>query len=517
MRGRLILAAVDLAAADAGLGPSMPLADARAILPALTTAEAEPAADAEALARLAAWCGRYTPWSAVDPASSHGAGCDAGGAAGLLLDVSGCAQLFGGEAALLADLVARLGRLGYAATAALADTPGAAWALARFACGPGRRYLLVPPGEEAAALGPLPPAALRLSAERLELLERFGLSHVADVMAIPPAALAPRFGDQVARRLAQALGQVREPISPALAEPPPLARQVFAEPILTPEAIAAGIERLAGGLCGQLERLQRGARRLELTLYRVDGTLARAALGTNRPSRDPDHLVRLFAGKLERVDPGFGIEVMTLAAPRSEPLSALQLSLAAAGLAAAGAAPNDKASAGRAPSDGAPADKAPAEKALADKALADCLDRLSARLGADKVVALAPFESHLPERACRPQPPLAATAAWPEAAAPRPLRLFDPPQPVEALALLPDHPPAQFTWRRLRHRIARAEGPERITPEWWRETAAESDDEPAVFPDPEAARDYFRVEDNDGRRYWLYRSANRWFLQGLFG
>lgn len=511
-RGRLILVAVNPAAADAGLGPGLPLADARAILPSLATAEAEPAADAEALDRLAAWCGRYTPWSAVDVAGYNG-GYDAGGAAGLLLDVTGCAQLFGGESALVADLVARLGRLGYAATAALADTPGAAWALARFACGPGRPSLVLSSGEEAEALAPLPPAALRLSAERLELLERFGLTRIGDVMAVPPAALAPRFGDQVAWRLDQALGRVREPISPALAEPPPLSRQVFAEPILTPEAIAGGIERLVVELCAQLEKRQRGARRLTLTLYRVDGTLARTTLGTNRPSRDPAHLGRLFAGKLERFDPGFGIEVMSLAAARSEPLSALQLSLAAAGLGSASGRPAD-----------ADHGAAATDKVLGDKALADCVDRLGARLGAENVIALAPHESHLPERAVRPQPPLAQPslkadgAAWPAQAAPRPLRLLDPPQPVEALALLPDHPPAQFRWRRLNHRIARAEGPERIGPEWWREASpSESDDASAPFPDPEAARDYFRVEDNDGRRYWLYRSAGQWFLQGLFG
>ena len=502
-RGRLILAAVNPAAADAGLGPGLPLADARAILPSLATDEAAPEADAEALARLAAWCGRYTPWSAVDPAGAIGAGCDAGGGAGLLLDVTGCAQLFGGEAALAADLVARLGRLGYAATAALADTPGAAWALARFACGPGRTSLVVPPGAQAAALAPLPPAALRLSAERLELLERFGLTRIEAIMAIPPAALAPRFGDQVARRLNQALGREREPISPALAEPPPLARQIFAEPILTAEAIAGGIERLAVDLCAQLEKTQRGARRLTLTLYRVDGTLARGTLGTNRPSRDPAHLGRLFAGKLERFDPGFGIEVMTLEAARSEPLSALQLSLAAAGLeAAAASAPGAERSA-----------------TPADKALADCLDRLSARLGADNVIAPAPYESHLPERAVRPRPPLAADApAWSSTAEapPRPLRLFDPPQPVEALALLPDHPPAQFRWRRLNHRIARAEGPERIAPEWWREPEViESDSDDMPFPDPVIARDYFRVEDGDGRRYWLYRSAGPVVPAGL--
>ena len=477
-RGRQVLAAVNAAAAEAGLAPGLPLADARALLPALKVAELEPARDA--LGRLADWCGRYTPWTAVD----GGAG-DEGGDAGILLDVTGCARLFGGEAALLADLVARLGRLGFAARAAVADTPGAAWAVARFATDARRCSAVVPPGGARAALACLPPAALRLPSAGRELLERLGLRRVGDLYDLPPAALTPRLGGEVPRRLRQALGEAPETISPRQPVPPHLARRVFAEPIATAEDIARGLEALAIELCRRLEQAQSGARRLELALYRVDGSLWRRALGTSRPSRDPAHLRRLFAEHLDKIDPGFGIEVMTLAAPRAEPLSALQLVLRAEG--PAGDTSSSSSAGG----------------------LAGLIDRLESRLGPGRVFALAPVESHLPERAVRAVPALEGRPAWRRAGRqPRPLRLLGRPEPIEAMALLPDHPPVRFRWRRVSHRVTRAEGPERLSAEWWR------DDPRAAAAPP---RDYFRVEDADGRRYWLYRAGQDWFLHGLFG
>jgi len=479
--GRLSLAAVDGAAELAGLAPGMLLADARALLPGLKTAAWRPEADARALARLAAWCGRYTPWSALDPADG-GPGGGLGGGAGILLDVTGCSHLFGGEAALLADLVTRLCRQGFTVRAALADTPGAAWAVARFATSAGEPWSVVPPGRARTALAPLPPAALRLPPASCELLARLGLRRIDELIDLPPALLEPRFGPELAQRLRQALGAAAEPLSPLQPVPPWLARRVFAEPILTAEDIARGIQLLAGELGRRLEAGQHGARQLELTLYRVDGTLHRLALGTSRPSRDPAHMTRLFADKLGRVDPGFGVEVMTLAAAVTEPLTALQLVLDPM---ATGAAT------GR--DDGG--------------ALAGLIDRLEARLGSGTVFRQAPTESHLPERAVRRGPPFGAEppAAW-RRAGPRPLRLLAHPEAIEATALLPDRPPARFHWRRVPHRVVRAEGPERIAPEWWREDPAR----------PGSPRDYFRVEDEEGRRYWLYRAAGRWFLHGLF-
>ncbi len=502
VHGRLLLAAVDVLAEQGGLAPGMPLADARALLPGLRTAAHDAPGDAAALARLAEWCGRYSPWTAVD-----GCGCDAGGAAGLMLDVTGCAHLFGGEAALLSDLVGRLRRLGFAARAALVETPGAAWAMARFAApaagSADPRFTVLPPGEVRAALAPLPPAALRLPPATCELLVRFGLRTIGDLFDLPPAALAPRFGPHLAQRLAAALGGEAEALSPRRPVPPFLVRRVFAEPIAAAEDIARTLDTLLPRLCRALETAQQGARRLELAVYRVDGSVRRLGLGASRPTRDPAHLRRLFIPHLAAVDPGFGIEVMTLAVPLAEPLSALQLTLSAAGT-GAGA----KGSAG-----------AVAADVIGD--LPALIDRLGSRLGLDNVRTLAPRESHIPERAVTAVsalgPALVPRPAWPVPAAAgpaRPLRLLPRPEPVEAVALLPDHPPARFRWRRLLHRIVRAEGPERIEPEWWV-------DAPAAGPAPGAARDYFRLEAEDGRRYWLYRTAGaadggRWFLHGLF-
>ena len=486
-QGRILLAAVNGTAAEAGLGPGLPLADARAMVPDLRVGELAPEDDAEALTRLAEWCGRYTPWTAADPTG------DPAGGAGILLDVTGCAHLFGGEAALLADLVRRIERLGFTARAALAETPGAAWATARFATSHRRSFTVLPPGQARTVLADLPPAALRLSPACCELLDRLGLRRIGDLYGLPPAGLTPRLGEELVRRLRQALGEAPEPISPQTPVAPQLARRIFPEPIATAEDIARALDLLARDLCRRLDRAQLGARRLELSLYRVDGSWRRWALGTSRPSRDPDHLTRLFANHLDKIDPGFGIEVMTLGAPVTETLSALQLVLRGAGT-QSGTRVGTQAGA-----------QAPTDE------LAGLIDRLESRLGAGRLWAPGPVESHLPERAVRSAPPLEALPAaawrrWQGRRPPRPLRLLDVPEPIEAMALLPDHPPVQFRWRRMPHTVTRAEGPERLAPEWWREDQAEA-----------PPRDYFRVEDQAGRRYWLYRAGQDWFLHGLFG
>jgi len=270
---------------------------------------------------------------------------------------------------------------------------------------------------------------------------------------------------------------------------------------VVPGDIALALEQLLGALCRKLEAAGLGARRLELTSYRVDGGWRCLGLGTSRPSRDPAHLKRLFAAHLDKIDPGFGIEVMTLAATATQGLSALQLVLADAEV-----------------GDAEVGDAEEGGEAAGDGDLAALIDRLGSRLGLGNVRRLAPRESYLPERAVAPVPALQeTTAAWrgltPGSAPrstgpPRPLRLLPRPEPIEAIALLPDHPPVRFRWRRLSHEVARAEGPERIEPEWWQAA-------PALAEEP--ARDYFRVEVADGRRYWLYRADGRWFLHGVFG
>lgn len=469
------LAAVNQAAADAGAAPGLPLADARAVVPSLYTAAADPAGDRRALEKLAEWCGRYTPWTAVDESG------------GLWFDVSGCAHLFDGERALLHDLTARLGRLGLVAVAAVADTPGAAWAVARFAAAGKDGFAVVPEGGAARALAPLPVAGLRLPTTIMEGLARMGLRRIGELMALPRAPLVRRFGDVVVERLDQALGRVCEPLSPLRPPAPIRARLSFPEPIAVTDVVAAAARRLLEAACGQLARIHQGARRLELVLYRVDGTLACAAIGTSRPVREPDHLERLLREKLAVLDAGFGVEVMVLAVAEAVPLPPVQI--------ATEATPRND-----------------------SDDVARLIDRLGNRLGVDRVVGLDPVASHVPERACRE---VAATATRKKPTAPfpdkpRPVYLLPWPEPIDAIAPVPDRPPVMFRWRRHAYRVARADGPERICPEWWRETGE-------IAAGDARLRDYYRVEDSEGGRFWVFREGPyrlgerpRWYLHGFF-
>ncbi len=517
--GALRLAAVDLAAQAAGLFPGQSLADARALEPGVAVDDADPAGDLAALASFAAWCGRYTPWTAVD-------GLESGGAGGLWLDITGCAHLFApsksdkrgeqGEAALLDDLVRRLAAAGYSARAGLADTPGAAWAAARFANPAYGANFIVPPGKQQDALAALPIAALRLPAETVAGLDRLGLRRIGDLTALPRRGLARRFGEAVTRRLDQALGGIPEPLSP---QPPAPSWRVcanFAEPLGEPAAVTAAVGRLAEALCGRLAAAGRGARRLELALYRVGGgsgiraggiatgRVDTVAVGTSRASRDAGHLLRLINEQLERLPESSSsdeqaIEFLTLTAVATEVLPAAQTCYVgnAEGTDAGG--------------------------------LEQLIDRLAARLGSGNVVRFEGRESHLPERAqtvasaLGPAPGRTSGPALGAASSiscPRPPRLLPRPEPVTAIAPVPDDPPVLFRWRRHSHRIVRAEGPERLAPEWWRT----SPPGPSLLGND--TRDYYRVEDADGRRFWLYREGlydgdndapPRWYLHGFFG
>jgi protein ImuB len=474
---------VNPAAEKGGVFPGQALADARALAPDLRVVDHDPVGDARALDHLAGWCGRYTPWVAPD------------GLEGLWLDITGCAHLFGGEEAMIVDLVGRIARLGLAARAAVADTPGAAWAVARFGAvprlGPGARAAVVPAGAVNEVLAGLPVAGLRLGPAIADGLARLGLKRIGDLYDLPRGPLAARFGDQVARRLDQALGVSCEPISPRHPVPPHRVGLSLPEPVIAAGDIACGCRRLLHGLCERLQREQRGMRCLEVTLYRVDGTVARARLGTARPVRDTEHLMRLLAHHLGRFDPGFGVEAMALAAPLTEELAPEEIELALAG-------PDLRSR------------ESPAPDPRGGEELAVLIDRLGNRPGTAEVVRLAPHESHVPERAMRIVPVLgrAGGGHW-RAGPPRPLRLFPRPHPVEVVAPVPDDPPLQFRWRRTDHRVRTAEGPERIAAEWWREDGP--------------VRDYYRVEDTGGQRFWLYREglyapdrSPRWFLHGLF-
>jgi protein ImuB len=467
------IAAANDAALAVGARAEMRLADARALAPLLQTAPSDPEGDAAFLARLAAWAGRWGPWAAVDPPD------------GLLVDVSAVAHLFGGEEALLADVDARLAGQGLAARAAIAPTCGAAWALAHYRPS---RPILASEEDAEACLAPLPVAALRLDGEVLLLLRRLGLKRIGDLAGIGRDALHRRFRRPAPEaspltRLDQLLGRVAEPLLPVVAVFPAMAQRRLLEPIRHRELLDRVVADLAQDLAAELEARGEGARRLELGLWRVDGDALFRHLELAAATRDSAHIARLFAARLEDVDAGFGIELARLRASWSEPLRVAQ-------------------------------DDLTAGAEVQGTSLAECLDRLAVRLGEAAVRRPVPHASHLPERAQRWQPPFAAEPAEQHAFAfhARPLKLLDRPEPITVTYLMPDGYPHQFRWRGALHEVARVEGPERIAPEWWREKGSAR------------LRDYYRIEDSRGRRYWIYRAGlagdgrggvPEWFLQGL--
>lgn len=456
---RLVTAVNDRAAAE--IVPGTPLADALAVLPGLITRPADPDGDDAALGSLASWCLGFTPLAAPAPPD------------GVLLDITGCAHLWGGEVAMLAGVAARVRRLGFTVHAAIAETAAGALALARA----GRDGAVVPPGGQARAVAALPLAALRPDPVLAALAERLGLRRIGDLAAQARGPLARRLGPEALARLDEALGRLCRPIVPVRPPPPARASLDCPEPLLTAEAIATGIERLMARLCAELAARGEGVRRLTLACFRTDATVQRIGIGAGAASRDPAHLARLLAPRIERIDPGFGIERLMLSAEMVEPLGAAQGGLP--GSAAAAAARREE--------------------------LARLLDRLRGRLGEAAVRRLDPAPSHWPEAAVRSADPLAPVRAVPWRGRPRPLRLVRPPRRIDALSVLPDGPPVRLGAMRVR----RAEGPERILPAWW---------VPGV---QEGARDYWRVETEDGRRLWVFArrkdGAPEWFVHGWFG
>jgi len=458
------------------------VAEARAIHPAIEVVEQDPDADKRLLESLADWCDRYTPLVALD------------GTDGLFLDITGCAHLFGGERGLLHDLNVRFFHQGFDVRIGLASTPGAAWASARYA-----GSTVVAPGAEAALLAPLPVAALRLAMDTCAGLESVGLRTTRHLLATPRGPLVRRFGRHVALRLDQALGHVEEAISPRLAVPPLSVERHLAEPIGLMEEIESLILLLSTQLKKDLERRGEGIERIELLLFRVDGMVSRIAVGASHPLREPKLIRKLFHERLtalgSALDAGYGFDLVRLSV-----LVATQWDEAQADL-------GDR-------------------TGNAEEGISLFVDRVRARLGTQAILQHECVESHLPERAVRAIPYAQApsvrkhitavteptTAAPATAVKERPIRLFDLPECIEVTAAeVPEGPPLLFRWRRASYRVARSEGPERIAPEWWRQADGET-------------RDYFRVEDETGRRYWLYRQGQygvpgttpRWFLQGMF-
>ncbi|WP_425994717.1 Y-family DNA polymerase [Afipia sp. DC4300-2b1] len=465
---RRVVLAADAAARAAGVRVGMPATKARALVPGLVVQDAELAADAAALERLATWALRYAPVVAADPAD------------GLVIDASGATHLHGGETAMLVAMIERLAGARIGARAAMADTWGAAHALARYVARPA---IVIPPGASAAAIMPLPIAALRLPIDMVDSLRRLGFDRISDLMEKPRAPLALRFGPELGRRLDHATGERAEPIDPI--RPPDVVevRRGFAEPIGAPETLARYTGKLVVQLCEALEARGLGARRLDLLFHRTDGYVEAVRIGTAKPVRDIKRLTRLLCDKIETVDPGFGIEIMSLAATLTEPFEAKQ------GISSL------------------------TEETVAD--ISGLIDTLSNRIGGERLYRITPIASDVPERSVGRVAPTAPPTGegWPQHW-PRPSRLFTPPEPIETLALLPDHPPVSFTWRGIRRRVKRADGPERVFGEWWKRDA-----------ELIAVRDYFQVEDDAGERFWIFRAGDgedtatgsqRWFVHGIF-
>ncbi len=470
-RGTRRLYAVDETGAELGLHVGQSAADASALVPSLILADAAPGVDRAALDRLCDWAARFSPAVAPDPPD------------GLILDISGLAHLWGGETALATDLAERLAKQGIPVRIGVAATVGAAWALARFSAGPGRPARSSSTVE--ADLRPLPLAALRLSTRDTAQLRRLGVETAADLLSLPRGPLTRRFGPGLFWRLDQALGRAPEAVAFRRPRPMHIARRALVEPISAPEDLDRVTTDLCVDLCAHLEDRGLAARRFRLGLHGLDHQVRVREVNLSLPGRDPQGVCRLLAPKLETVDPGFGIEAATLEAIETSQARPLQIRW---------------------------------DGSTRPDSLAPLIDRLINRTGVLDVWRDGPYPSHLPERARHSTPPLAPAGSsdgcgW-DPSRPRPVRLLSRPEPVEAVALAPDDPPQLFRWRGVLHRVHRAEGPERLAPEWWRLDEEEAKRVPA--------RDYYRVEDESGCRFWLYRAGAhssdgpaRWWLHGL--
>lgn len=469
-RNRRIVTSANSSAQALGLRVGMPVTKAQALVPGLAIEPSDPKADAESLERLALWVlQRFSPIVAVDPPD------------GIVIESTGADHLHGGEAAMLDALVGRLALSGVGARAAIADTWGAAHAMARYGTDP---VLIAQPGNGETLLSALPLEALRLQISISAGLRDLGFATISDLIGQPRAPLTRRFGPELCRRIDQAFGMVAEPITTIRPHDMIETRRSFAEPIGAAETIARYIGKLVVPLCGMLEERGLGARRLDLLCHRIDNRVETVRIGLARPIRDPKRLTRLLCDKIETIDPGLGIEIMSLAATLVEPLEASQ---AAASLID-----------------------------TPEPDLAGLIDILANRVGAQAIYRFAPVASDVPERSVCRIPALSEDTGtgWPDHW-PRPSRLLTRPEPIETMALLPDHPPNWISWRGVRRRVRHADGPERVFGEWWKRDA-----------ELVAVRDYFRIEDDAGERFWIFRAgdgedaatgSHRWFMHGIFG
>jgi protein ImuB len=462
--GRMLITASNLVAQVQGIHSGIAVADARILVPDIEILDDRPALGGKLLKALALWCVRYTPITTTDLPD------------GLILDISGCAHLWGGERVYFAEIINRLRSSGYDVRGAIADTIGAAWAVARY----GRTTSLIESGDQHKALLSLPPIALRLEQPALDLLKKLGLYRIGDIAGMPRSALRRRFGKELLLRIDQAFGQEPEMIEPILPVEPYQERLPCLEPICHAGGIEIALTRLLEMLCHRLQKEGKGIRTAIFSCYRVDGNIEQISIGTNRGTHHVLHLFKLFAEKISTIEPDLGIELFVLDAPKVEDVSPLQEVLW-----------------------GGPC-------GLDDIGLSELLDRVTNKVGAGVIRRYLPAEHYWPERSIRPANSLLENPpnAWPTDRA-RPIHLLSKPEPIEVAAPIPDYPPMHFRYKGKFHKITKADGPERIEQEWWIEGARH--------------RDYYAVEDEEGARYWLFRSGHysgintsQWFIHGFF-
>ena len=462
--GRMIITAVNTMAKNECVKKGMVVADARAIIPSLEVLDDKPELPATLLKGIAEWCIRYSPFVSIDLPD------------GIILNATGCAHLWGDEKQYLTDISKRLIHFGYNVRIAMADTIGAAWAIVRF----GNHQSIVESGRQPPALLSMPSASLRLEAETLDRLDQLGLRQIKQLINMPRSAIRRRFGRQLLQRLDQALGYEEEIVQPVFPIAPYQERLPCLEPIITATGIEIALQRLLDTLCHRLQKEEKGLRMAVFKCYRTDGRIEKISIGTNRPSCNRRHILKLFEDKIETIEPAGGIELFTLETSKVEDVSAVQEKLWSN------------------------------NGELHDIILAELLDRLAGKIGLNNIHRYVPDEHYLPERSFKKTSSIdeKIQTEW-KIDKPRPLQLLSRPEPVEVTAPIPDYPPMLFRHKEKLHTIIKADGPERIEQEWWLEDGQH--------------RDYYYVEDEEGKRYWLFRSGHydaaknyKWFIHGFF-
>ncbi|MDP9042964.1 MAG: DNA polymerase Y family protein [Bacteroidota bacterium] len=462
--GRMIISAANIEALLQGIELGMVVTDARAIFPSVQILDDDPKLAERLLKSIAKWCIRFTDCVAIDLPDV------------LILNVTGCAHLWGGEMQYIQDISQRLKKRGYDVYVTMADTIGAAWAIAHYRDG----SPLIENGCQMDALLPLPPSALRLESNVTELLIKLGLRQIRQFVNMPRAALKRRFGQELILRMDQALGKEEEPIHPVLPVESFRERLPCLEPIVTATGIEIAMKRLLETLCQRLQNENKGIRKISFMGFRVDNKTEKIEIGTNRATFNRIHLFKLFKEKISTMEPALGFELFMLEVLKFEKLSPRQEKIWNS------------------------------TRGLEDNALAELMDRLMNRFGSAPVRRYIPNEHHWPESSFKTADTLhePLTTSW-KTDRPRPLQILSKPQPIEVTAPIPDYPPMIFRYQGILHKIKKADGPERIEPEWW---IAEN-----------LLRDYYAVEDEEGNRYWLFRSGHyredkrpQWFIHGFF-